>query len=473
MKRADEVYLSEWLKDKRRKPLILRGARQVGKSTLIRQFASQQGLVLNEINLERHLSLGKAFATLDVKRICSELEVHTGRPVTAPGSLLFLDEIQAVPQALAALRYFHEELPELPVIAAGSLLEFTLADHAFSMPVGRIAYHHLGPMTFREFVEAISPDALRYLNTFTIDCPLPEAAHQLLMGLVRQYLFVGGMPEAIQAYCETGSMQSAVAVHRSIIHTYEDDFAKYARSKDLALIQEVFRRIPSMVGQKVKYVNFSRDVLSRDIKAILQMLRKARVCHAVYNSPCSGIPLRANMDETAWKLLFLDVGLMNYACGMDWLAIQQLNELQLVNEGAVAEQFIGQHLAYLEGGLEEPALVYWLREGRSDNAELDYVLSRGSDIFPVEVKAGKGGSLRSLHQFAMAKKMRKAFRFDANPPSRQTLTLSAAGSDADATFELVSLPLYAVCELGRLMDEERMRIAPPPPLETALLITEP
>lgn len=456
MKRRDQKRLEAWIRDPRRKPLVLRGARQVGKSTLVRQFAAAQGLTIHQINLERHLSLGKVFATGDVRKICAELDVLAGRPVTTPGGLLFLDEIQAIPDALAALRYFHEDMPTLPIVAAGSLLEFTLADHAFSMPVGRITYHHLGPLTFREFVEAVAPDALRHLDVLTVDQPLPDAAHRLLMDLVRQYLFVGGMPEAVQAYCDTHALQASLEIHRSIVHTYEDDFAKYARNKDLSLMQEVFRRIPSMIGQKVKYVNFSREALTRDIKAALQMLRRARVCHAVYHSPCSGVPLQATLDETAWKLLFLDVGLMNYACGVDWLALQQCTDLQLVNEGPVAEQFIGQHLAYMEEGLEEPHLVYWLREGRQNNAEVDYVLSRGIDIFPVEVKAGKGGSLRSLHQFARTKKIRKAFRFDANPPSRQTLTLSAEAG-ADTTFELVSLPLYAVCELGRLMDEERRK----------------
>ena len=157
MKRHMYAQLLNWKKAGSRKPLVLRGARQVGKSTLVRNFAAKQGLILNEVNLERHLELNKAFATLDIGVIRSELEVLVGRSLTAPDSLLFLDEIQAVPMAIQALRYFYEDLPALPVISAGSLLEFALADHKFSMPVGRIEYHHLGPMSFSEFLQAIEP----------------------------------------------------------------------------------------------------------------------------------------------------------------------------------------------------------------------------------------------------------------------------------------------------------------------------
>lgn len=444
MKRHAEKVLQAWFEGTRRKPLVLRGARQVGKSTLVRQFAAERGLALNEINLERHLSLRRAFASLDVKRICAELEVIVGRAVNASGSLLFLDEIQAVPEALAALRYFHEDMPELPVVAAGSLLEFTLANHAFSMPVGRIEYLHLGPMTFREFAEAASPEMVRYLDYFAVGRELPESAHSVLMGLVRKYCFTGGMPEAVLAFVQTGTLQESVAVHRRILQTYEDDFAKYARSRDLALMQEIFRRIPAMVGQKIKYVNFSREVLSRNVKEALDLLMKARVCSAVTASSCTGIPLAAGCGVSpSRKLVFLDVGLMNHACGVDWSMLERMDGLRLINEGVIAEQFVAQHLLFHDEGLEAPSLCYWMREARQSNAEVDYVVSSGTEVIPVEVKAGKSGSLRSLRQFVIERRPLRAIRFDANPASRQTVEIA----DADPiSCELISLPLYAVGE---------------------------
>ncbi|MBW2738054.1 MAG: ATP-binding protein [Deltaproteobacteria bacterium] len=456
MKRFSEQYLVQWIKTRRRKPLILRGARQVGKSTLVRKFANQQNLLLNEINLERHLELNKVFATLDIAIIRGELEAMVGRSITEPGSLLFLDEIQATPSAIQALRYLYEDLPDIPVIAAGSLLEFTLADHSFSMPVGRIEYHHLGPMTFREFLQAIEPALCRYLDDLEFNSMLPESAHQKLLMRQRQYLFVGGMPEAVLVFQESASLEEAVAVHRRIVSTYEDDFAKYARHHELALLQRTFQLIPRQVGQKVKYVNFSREDRSREIKSAIELLAKARVCIRVFASHCSGIPLHVDINEFAYKLLFLDVGLMNHVCGLDWPTLRRMNDVQLINEGAVAEQFIGQHLVYTSQGADPPRPVYWLREGRKANAEVDYVISCGSNIFPVEVKAGRSGTLRSLHQFVACGKSRKAVRFDINQPSRQQVTnqVPTANKHQKTFFELLSLPLYGVGELERLLEPE-------------------
>ena len=453
MKRQSEQALGRWIDARRRKPLVLRGARQVGKSTLVRQFAAQKDLVLNEINLERHLGLDKVFATLDMAVIRGELEALVGRSITEPGSLLFLDEIQATPTALQALRYLYEDLPHVPVIAAGSLLEFTLADHGFSMPVGRIEYHHLGPMTFREFLQAVEPSLCRYLDDLGLDAMLPEAAHEKLMLRQRHYLLVGGMPEAVLAFQESASLEEATSVHRRIVSTYEDDFPKYARPRELALLQRVFHIIPRMVGRKVKYVNFSREDRSRDVKAAIELLEKARICCRVFAGPCSGVPLYADINEFAYKLLFLDVGLMNHVCGVDWPALSGMNDVQLVNEGAVAEQFIGQHLAYANQGAEPPRLVYWLREGRQSNAEVDYVVSRGPEVFPVEVKSGRSGTLRSLHQFAASGKANRALRFDTNQPSRQEVAyrVQTGGEQQEASFELLSLPLYAVGEMDRML----------------------
>ncbi len=434
MKREAEKTLKSWLIGKRRKPLVLRGARQVGKSTLVKNFATAEGLVLNEINLERHLELKKVFASFDTARICAELDVLVGRSVRAPGSILFLDEIQAIPEALAALRYFYEDIPQLPVIAAGSLLEFTLSDHRFSMPVGRIDYFHLGPMSFREFVTETEAHLLPYLEEAASGKIIPETAHSALLKLVRTYSFVGGMPEAVLAFVESGSAIESVPVHRRILQTYEDDFPKYAPKVDTDLMQSIFRKIPATVGQKVKYVNFARDVLSRDVKAALNCLLKARICADVRASSCSALPLEASLSDSAWKLLFLDIGLMNHACGIDATTIEHMDNLRLINEGALAEQFVGQHLLYRSGGLEAPTLCYWLRENRSANAEVDYVIALHGTILPIEVKAGSSGAMRSLKQFALEKKITRAIRFDANQ----------AGCQQVGDYELISRPLYTV-----------------------------
>ena len=455
--RFAEQSLVQWLGNPRRKPLVLRGARQVGKSTLVRQFAAHQDKVLNEINLERHLELDEIFRSLDVDALLRELGVLSGEPIRTDRSLLFLDEIQATPHALQALRYFYEERQELPVLAAGSLLEFALSDHTFSMPVGRIQYNHLSPMTFKEFLLAVEPSLAASLSELNLEEPFPVIAHQKLLDRQRQYFSVGGMPEAVAVYRETGSLQEVADVHRSIAETYLDDFSKYARQKDLLLLQKVFRFIPRNLGNKVKYSSFSRNDRSKDVRNAIELLSKARVCHAVYHSSCSGMPLLSEANENIYKLIFLDIGLVNHLCGNDWIALSGMTERELANEGGLAEQFIGQHLMYLSGELGLPQLTYWLREGRTANAEVDYVWSRGNWIVPIEVKSGKSGSLRSLQQFVLQKSPPIAVRFDLNPPSFQRVSHATRTADgpAQVTYDLLSLPLYAVEELPRLLDHFR------------------
>jgi predicted AAA+ superfamily ATPase len=433
-----------WHGKTHRKPLILRGARQVGKSTLVRQFAAAHGLTLNEINLEKHPELDRVFKSLDVKRILFEIEGLLGRTIGSERSLLFLDEVQATPHALAALRYFNEERPELPVVAAGSLLEFTLAKHAFSMPVGRVEYHHMGPLAFSEFIACTEPDLNPWREAAAHFEPVPETAHRRLLSRLREFLYVGGMPEAVQVFIESGSLSEVQEVHRSIAETYQDDFSKYAQHTDLVRLRRVFAQIPRNIGRKIKYVNLSREERAREIKACVELLCLAQVCQKVVASHCSGVPLAAEADEETYKLIFMDVGLVNHLCGGRWNDIADAPGQTLVNEGPLAEQFIGQHLAYRESG--RPQLHYWIREGKANNAEVDYVVARGTQIVPIEVKAGAGGSLKSLQQFVLEKNVREAVRFDLNPASKVTAVYHArSGQEVnEVTFDLLSLPLYAV-----------------------------
>jgi predicted AAA+ superfamily ATPase len=449
--RSAEKHLDAWYQKRGRKPLVIRGARQVGKSTLVRRFAGNKGLVLNEINLERHLYLDTIFKSLDMDLIIKEMDGLTGRNLQAPGSILFLDEIQATPHAIQALRYFYENKPDIPVICAGSLLEFALADHHFSMPVGRIEYYHLGPLTFGEFLNAVEPRMVSYCTGFHVNHDIPATAHEKLLNRQREYLFVGGMPEAVSEYVEKGGLTDVTAVHRSIAETYQDDFSKYARQKDLVLLQKVFRQIPRIIGQKIKYSNISKEEKSREVKSIIDLLVKARVCHQVFHSHCSGVPLMADINENVYKLLFMDVGMAAFLTGLDWIALRALDDPALVNEGKLAEQFVGQHLI---NPFEPPRLTYWLREAKSANAEVDYVTASGNQVLPIEVKAGKSGALKSLQQFALCKHASMCIRFDLNPPNIGQITHAARVSDP-ITCTLLSLPLYLVEELPRLLEEIR------------------
>ena len=454
LKRNAERHLIDWYQKKRRKPLILRGARQVGKSTLVRSFAKKRGLVLNEVNLEQHLYLDDVFKSLDMDAIIKELDAFFNRNIQDPGAILFLDEIQTTPYAIQALRYFYEEKPEIPVISAGSLLEFALADHHFSMPVGRIEYFHLGPMTFREFLTAVEPGLNQYLSNFQPNTTIPETAHRKLLRRQKEFLFVGGMPEAVNAFVENQSLLEVTAVHRSIVETYQDDFSKYTGQKDLVLMQKVFQQIPRIIGQKVKYSNISKEHKSRKVRAVIDLLVNARVCHQVIHSHCSGVPLIADINENVYKMLFMDVGMAAYLTGLDWTAMQALDGNALVNEGKLAEQFIGQHLM---NPLEPPRLTYWLREGKSSNAEVDFAIAVANQIIPIEVKAGKSGTLKSLQQFVLKKNTTLCIRFDLNPPGIQQVThaLKTTIGSESVTFTLLSFPLYLVEELPRIIDQIR------------------
>ena len=451
--RQAEKTVQDWFKSARRKPLVLRGARQVGKSTLVEESAKKLGVGLITVNCEKNRQLDTIFETLDIPRILAELEAIAGKGPFNPNTILFLDEIQATPHALQALRYFYEERPDLPVIAAGSLLEFSLSDHRFSMPVGRIQYLHLGPMGFREFVQAIEPARLQYLDEVSIDTPLPQAAHDALSSLQRSYLYSGGMPEAVAVYQQTRSLSEVGSVHSEIVETYSDDFSKYAGNKDLVLLQRVFSSIPRLFGQKIKYVNLAHGERAATVRSMIDLLIKSQVDLPIWHSHCSGVPLGADVDDSVFKLAFLDIGLANYLCGIDWKQIAHQDDTRLVNEGGLAEQFIGQHLAWFGRG--KPELTYWQREGRRTNAEVDFVHAFGSVVYPIEVKSGKSGSLKSLQQFVLKKQAERAIRFDTNQASRQLITQRAKTKDGseEIAYELISLPLYAIEELPRIIED--------------------
>jgi len=457
MKRSSEEYLSKWHVRTHRKPLVIRGARQTGKSTLVRNFAQARGLTLHEINLEKYSHLDPLFQRLDVPLLLRELELIIGKgPLTGTHCLLFLDEIQATPHALQALRYLYEEMPALAVIAAGSLLEFALADAHFSMPVGRVEYLYLGPLTFEEFLLAQGEEKfLNYLSEYSIQGHPSPFAHDRLLDILRDYVLVGGMPEAVAHFIERKDFREASDVHRSILDTFRDDFGKYATRTELTLLRRIFEYAPQAVGKKVVYSHIDPTQQAREIRAAVDLLAQASVIHRIHHSDGVGVPLGATADDRTFKPLFLDIGLLNTSCGVSSLRIEDLRKYAFVNEGAIAEQCVGQHLLYPPEPSARPALHYWLRDGKQNNAEVDYLIAAGPHVIPVEVKAGAGGSLRSLHQFVAARNANPAIRFDVNPPSIQEInhTITVGAEKKLVQYALLSLPIYMVGQARRIAGE--------------------
>jgi len=463
MRRHAEEKLKSWYAGARRKPLVIRGARQVGKSTLVRRFCAAEGITLFEINLEKHRSLDTVFATLDLDTIIRELQVVVGRRITAAGGLLFLDEIQATPHAIAALRYFSEERPELAVIVAGSLMEFALADHSFSMPVGRVEYFRMGPVTFMEYLNAGDPELAHYLSEHEIGAFFPESAHRKLVDHQRRFLSIGGMPEVVQAAIDGASFQELNVLQRSLVDTFRDDFAKYASQSQLVRLHVLFDAIPQWVGRKVIYSKMVPEGVSATVRTHLELLVRAGLCTPVHHTAASGIPLAAQTDPDVYKLIHLDVGLLTMMSGLSWTDIARPDARALVNEGVLAEQFVGQELLAALTNSPDRGLYYWLRDKKSANAEVDFVVSHGGTIIPVEVKAGRSGALKSLHQLVHQKRLPFAVRFDLNPPSDQMVDVrimphGGAGSTTapvSVSYRLISLPLYFAGELPRLASHLR------------------
>ena len=343
-------------------------------------------------------------------------------------------------------------MPSLHVIAAGSLLEFSLQSSSFAMPVGRIDYMYIGPITFEEFLLAMGESSLlEFLNEYQLTTRYPTVIHKKLMSLLKIYCMIGGMPQAMVAYLTHHDVQDSEKVKHSILNTYQDDFSKYTTASNQEHIRLVFNKLPLFIGKKIKYSHFSNQEKSRVIADALEKLSLARVVHLIYHSASNGIPLGAEINPKAFKAIFLDVGLLMTRLGIHLLHLQKVDELTLINSGAIAEQLIGQHLLQNNPFYQQPQLYYWMRDKKSSSAEIDYVISYGQKIIPIEVKAGKSGTLKSLHYFMNEKNLNFAARFNAQLPSLcdNTATLSNGKS---IQYQLLSLPLYFVAQLPRLLN---------------------
>jgi len=450
MYRFELDYLKQWKTRSSRKPIVIRGARQVGKSFLVRLFADQEFSNLLEVNLEQNPGIASLFESNSPKTIVSQLEARFDVPVSPGKTLLFLDEIQAAPEVLATLRYFHEQMPELHVACAGSLLEFVLEEHSFSMPVGRIEYLHMGPMQFEEFLLALNRDRLRqWLCDYALDGQVPDEMHRELLRLLRQYLVIGGLPEAVAVFAENESYRECEQIQQSILATYRDDFSKYASKVKHRRLEKVFAGAPRLVGSKFMFSQIDREERSRDLSEALRLLCLARVAHQVWHTAANGLPLAAEANDRHFKVLFLDVGLLCGSLGLSVAHIEQPSDVLLVKQGSLCEQFVGQHLASGGACHEEPSLHCWMRRERNSNAEVDFVIAVGPEVVPVEVKAGKTGTLKSMHLFVREKDREFALRFNSDVPSLCRAKTSVS-TGAQKEFRLLSLPLYLVGQTQRL-----------------------
>ncbi len=465
MKRKLEDKLAIWKERPNRHPLVLRGARQVGKTYLVREFARSSFAHFVEINFEEDASLVKLFESKNPEVICELIAARFSVPVKAGETLLFLDELQAAePYVFESLRYFYEKRPGLHVVAAGSLLEFMLdaaaqdGKKAFPMPVGRIEYMHLAPLDFEEFLVAAGKTGLvDWLGRHSAGDAVPDALHNELSLWFRRYLVVGGMPAAVKAYL-SGGLEEAEREQDAILTTYHDDFPKYGRKANAELLQKVFLAVPQMLGKKMIYSHIDREEKSNDMSKAFLRLALARIVSKVCHAPANGIPIGAGADAASFKPLFLDVGLACHAVGLRLDDFIDEKDFMLANKGAICEQFVGQHLLHSGKEYETPAAYCWMREARNSSAEVDYLVQSGTDIVPVEVKGGKTGSLKSLLFFLNEKHGDFAVRFNTDKPSLLVDAEVADNLGRTCRYSLLSLPMYMVCQLKRLVRDAKQRI---------------
>ena len=436
-------YLKNWIKRDKSKPLLLCGARQVGKTELIRIFAKKYNFDLLEINLEieklHHLS---EIETFKIEKVLEEIELVANKKITK-NTIIFLDEIQACPIAINRLRYFYEKTPHLKIIAAGSLLEVVLDKESFSMPVGRVEYMYLGPMSFFEFLRAANQTILlEQLTNIKSNGIISKSLHDKSIEMLKIYYYIGGMPESVSEYAHTKDMLRVKQIQKTILKTFRDDIPKYAKNKKEIRVNEVFDYAHANIGKKVIWAEISKDHSSR-VKDAVTLLDLAHVINKVIHSKVLGIPIKSSENQNIVKLYCLDVGLYNASLGIEWSNIFHLNNKDLVTSGMMAEQFIAQHLLIQNQDSLETNLNYWLNKEKKNAAEVDFVIQFHNKIYPIEVKAGSTGKMKSAWEFIKTKKLDHIIKFDLCLREKMISEVKMMNKECI----LIALPLYLVEKL--------------------------
>ncbi|MBS1987980.1 ATP-binding protein [Candidatus Dependentiae bacterium] len=430
MKRIIDFFLQEWKNEAfNRKPLLLRGARQVGKTHAARNLgASFKQFV--EINLESDENARKILSQdLDPKRMVFQLSEYLGKEIIPGSTLLFIDEIQIVPQAIIALRYFYEIMPELHVIAAGSLLDFAIEQ--VGMPVGRISSLYMYPMSFFEFVVALGHErwAQTILEHNPTD-PLFDGLHDKLLALVGTYLALGGMPAAVNTWMQTQTSRSVKKVHSDLLDSYQQDFNKYAAKRQIKYLDALFAHALSQLSNKFMYSKIG-DYQKRELEPALELLQKAGLFHPVTRSAGQGIPIGSEAYLNDFKIIFLDVGLSQAALNLDIVPWFLDPLTTFVNKGELVEAFVGQELLAYADPIAKNRLFYWRKEERNSQAEIDYLVQVKESVVPIEVKAGRSLRIKSMHIF-----------LDSHTQSTYGMRFSSHNYKQDE--RVWTFPLYAV-----------------------------
>jgi len=433
-KRIIDLHLDNWRKESYRKPLMLRGARQVGKTWAVRRLG-QSFEYFVEVNFEKIKQANILFEKdLEPQKIIAALSLLMKTPIEPGKTLLFFDEIQECPQAIIGLRYFYEEMPSLHVIAAGSLLEFAI--EKVGVPVGRISMLYMHPMSFLEYLVAIGDYRIaEMILQQPVGMPMEEPIHTKILDKLGEYLSIGGMPEVVARWVQTQDPLKALEILHEIAEAYQQDFEKYARKSQIKYLAQLFRQIPHMIAQEFSYKEIHGEYRKRELAPALQLLEQANIIHTIRHTSGQGIPIGSEVNFEVFKVIYLDVALAQVILGVD-MSIWFLNPLQgFENRGDIAEAFIGQELLCYSSSSSKAQLYFWKKKEKNSQAEVDYLVQNQEMVIPVEVKSSHGSKLTSLRIF-----------LESHPKSLYGIRFSSL--NYSVVDKLDSRPLYAAVSLA-------------------------
>ena len=424
MFRSEIDRLIHWKNAKSRKPLIIRGARQVGKTWLMKEFAKTEYKQTLYINFESSAHLTDIFnADFDIQRILTALQIETGVIATKESTLIIFDEIQEAPKAITSLKYFYENEPEYHIVAAGSLLGVTMHQQV-SFPVGKVEFLDLYPLNFVEFLKALKQDQLvSLLETYTVE--LIKSFKSKFINFLKQYYFIGGMPEAVLSFVLNNDFAEVRTIQKTILQAYEQDFSKHAPVDIVPRIRMVWNSIPSQLAKenrKFIYGLIKEGARAKDFELAINWLMDSGLVHKINRINKPAIPLKAYADLSAFKLFIVDVGLLNAMGNIELKTLLEGNAIFTEFKGAVTEQFVLQQLVC--NNMFD--IYYWSAD--KSTAELDFVVQYKNTVVPIEVKAEENLQAKSL----------KVFHQKYNTP----LTVRTSMSDYRKESWLTNIPLY-------------------------------
>lgn len=439
--------LKEWALTDDRKPLILRGARQVGKTTAVDLFSKDFTNYI-KLNLEKEDEAVLFESNRGVSDIFQSILLHKNITLRKGKTLLFIDEIQSSPKAVALLRYFYEDLSDIYVVSAGSLFEIMLAGKQISFPVGRVRFLFVNPLNFEEFLIATGEEiALEYLKSI----PIPEMAVKRLFELFHTFTLIGGMPEIIGQYQTKKDVVNLATIYQSIMTSYIDDVGKYAASESRRhILKHCIETAPLEAGKRIVFLGFGKSVFkAREIGEALRTLERARLIYLLYPSTSTKIPILSDLKKSP-RLQLLDTGILNYSIGLQQYYFKY-NDLHSFYKGILAEHIVGQELISLRS-FSHSKPVFWIRDKKQSQAKLDFILQYNEFIIPIEVKSGKKGTLRSLHQFVNISKHPYAIRL-----YHGSLGIEKAKTPEGKKYYLLNLPYFLTTQIYKyiqwFMDE--------------------